>query len=286
MIDINTDETRQRLMDNIEMTRDADSIGRQLDISEVNVGDFVWIYSRGQYRKVVVAKVGRKNISGIYVTQGGMDESRRIWESYQAEYKGVSDEEIATRTRDYYVKTWGPEADNQRERFERIVKESIQEAIKGRDSSPTDFVPVTTKSTGDFFAYESAEELYAQDEEAETNSPAPATYDPATMTDEDIETEAQRRFAEGPGWPAETIQGHRDELNLDRDVARRKASRPDYNSPEYRVQKAYDEGRRMAADGWWMEKVDQYARNYIPIEAEQVAFKAGYWTARMEAQEV
>lgn len=51
--------------------RTADGVG------DLHVGQVVYGYSRGATRRVVVAKLGRKNATVEYVTQGGLDEATR-----------------------------------------------------------------------------------------------------------------------------------------------------------------------------------------------------------------
>jgi hypothetical protein len=48
-----------------------------LDMSELAEGDEVIAYSRGRFRSGVIARVGRKNITWVYVTEGGIKDSLR-----------------------------------------------------------------------------------------------------------------------------------------------------------------------------------------------------------------
>ena len=48
-------------------------------ISEIKVGDFVAIFSRGCERVAQVEKIGRTNLTCIYTTMGAWDEATKIY---------------------------------------------------------------------------------------------------------------------------------------------------------------------------------------------------------------
>lgn len=73
-------------------------------VKGVSVGDTVVGYSRGKYRVATVTKVGRKNVTIAYRTQGGVDQMRRLAAAFRSrDYDQVLRDLIARyeRNRDF-----------------------------------------------------------------------------------------------------------------------------------------------------------------------------------------
>ncbi|MFG1977070.1 hypothetical protein ACGFJC_47725 [Nonomuraea fuscirosea] len=67
-----------------------------IPVTATAVGEVVWVYARGQYRRGVVTKVTPTRADVTYTTQGALDESARIYATWEA---ASEDEEIAYATR-------------------------------------------------------------------------------------------------------------------------------------------------------------------------------------------
>lgn len=74
----------------------------QRDPQEAQIGDIVYIYSRGMYRRAIVTKVTATKIHAIYTTDGAVKEAQRIYDSNSA----IDPEADRKRAYTQGLKTW------------------------------------------------------------------------------------------------------------------------------------------------------------------------------------
>lgn len=70
-----TAELPARVVDEAELDR---SWRRAGSLDELSVGDRVAVYSRGRTREALVEKIGRKNATAIYTTEGALADAAKI----------------------------------------------------------------------------------------------------------------------------------------------------------------------------------------------------------------
>ena len=116
--------------------RKATSISQVPDLTfggEPSLGETVWAFSRGGFRRGIVTKIGTKKATVSYVTEGGVAEGQRFMASWAA----TSPESIRAK---YEARN-----DSDREWTERNIARDIasHEAAKSGDLAA--FVTVTNK---------------------------------------------------------------------------------------------------------------------------------------------
>lgn len=140
---------------------------------DFEVGQLVSIYSRGLYRLAVIEKIGRKNVTCVYTTQGALTDAAKIKQSAIARFHGI-DVHLAYR-REQALRNYRYYTD------EAVVDES---AARFPGQYPADRIASEKAKKRDFAAENPDADVYADADVAVLREEIERRYAAATAADE------------------------------------------------------------------------------------------------------